>query len=698
VYVQASQAKIELRLKSERVPAIAAPSPDQQERSGSSLKIMACITVGASHAIHAEILSALSWLCAAIRHSPYPEVVFSSTTIETSKASAESRTIKVRLDKLQHLQAGTSCWHSLFPHSVIAKGFPIKRRRQGEGLEISLPDMALLSQSLTAVEFNGGLVFEGLRTLLIPMQELEDDDAIQWHFESKARQKSRGSTSVGNILSRTGILQWHREPQLHRLIHRRCFLGWVEKATVAMGTVDYPITNIRPSRIPESPNTRHVTSYAITLGTSGLGFATAEAEMARKRVAVPSRLTLAIDKDIYETFADDSDANILVYDAGRKTAWCLPQPSVVLYSLRAILKRRKFSLFEGNREVNLPYASPDSDGADAALTILKDSLKCRVRKHGSGNDVIEEPLSKTIRQVWQLFNTVRTGLESAALEFSKVGEGPPKTLRGVEFADFLHMSDLMPIKQVVVDQPWSHLTVDPATRVPVLICKGLGQPIVPESLDDLCTSWKTVPSGMNYLVLLGRAVQGFLEQNDDDEEGSYLAEKVQWMQEKLLIRNHATGHTKIFHMQRLRSVSTGVVSKQIRRRVEPYIDSCFVFSSHKSATRCSKPLGNNFGMESKKNPPTAPVLPPDTQVPDLPELSSQTSASTAKSFDLNSPKSESISSHESDDMGNQQEEVLVDLPNREDASPQKELHLCHRTLRRRHSRQDLRSPRRAYRE
>jgi hypothetical protein len=600
------------------------------------------MTITAVHSVHAKMISSLSWLCAAIRSSPYSKLVYSSTSIEISKESGDRRAIAIRLNELQPFQTGIACWHSLFPHGVIAKGFPIKGRRQGKGLEISVSDMALLSHSLSAVEFDGGLIFEGLRTLLIPMRELSDDDALQWHLESKSDQKSRYGRSVRSILSHSGILKWHKELQLRRLIQKRCFLGWVEKASVIMGAESYSSTKIQFSGLPLGPNVKRVTSYGLTVGTGGMGFVTAEAEASRERVAMPSLLTLPINKDIYDTFADEADASILVYDVGHKIAWCLPLPSVVLYVLCAVLKRRKYGLFEGDREITLPYADPSPAGSDAALKVLRDSLNYGFRKHMSENEVVETPLSEIVRRIWQSLNIVRTGLESANVDFERVGEGPPRILQGVEFTDVLIMSESISIKQVVVNEPWSHLTFNPATSLPVLFCKGLGQPIAPAVQSSLCSSWEVVPSGKNYLVLLGRAVQEFLKQNDHAGEGSYLVEKVQWLHDKVLVRKHTEGQHEIFHMQRLNSVSKVALDKEIYKKLEPYVDACFVFARHKSAARCSTPLSTKSSIGHKYNPDIKPEPVTSGHVPDLPKSTSQTSADT-ESFDLNGPASESSS-------------------------------------------------------
>jgi hypothetical protein len=94
--------------------------------------------------------------------------------------------VTIRAKILKLLEPTGACWHSLFPRAVIAEGFPVKERKQGVGLEISFADIAFLSGSLSIVEFDNRLDVNGLKSLLVPVAKLSDDDAFQWHFEPKA--------------------------------------------------------------------------------------------------------------------------------------------------------------------------------------------------------------------------------------------------------------------------------------------------------------------------------------------------------------------------------------------------------------------------------------------------------------------------------------------------------------------------------
>ena len=138
----------------------------------------ASITVLQIHSVHEQIITALSWISASIRHSPFVNLAYSHRLVFAGRSSSPIPTIAIQLAKLEEIRTDQPCWHPLLPHAVIAKGFPIRDRMSGKGLDISFADMALLSQSMSFTEYDNGLILEGLRSVLIPMKILFQDEAI----------------------------------------------------------------------------------------------------------------------------------------------------------------------------------------------------------------------------------------------------------------------------------------------------------------------------------------------------------------------------------------------------------------------------------------------------------------------------------------------------------------------------------------
>ncbi|KAH8650860.1 hypothetical protein BGZ60DRAFT_534047 [Tricladium varicosporioides] len=190
-----------------------------------------------------------------------------------------------------------------------------------------------------------------------------------------------------------------------------------------MGTDVHLSTTIRWSGSKKAPHIEHINIHFWNFGTSGGGFMTAGKAVTRERISMPSKFTFEIHKDIYDTFNDHEKAHVMVYDNGTKIAWYLPQTSVVLHIVYRIIQRRKYQLFDGEKPTTLRHLGADTTCAGAALHILKSSLDYRVFKHESKSEVVEECLSRTIKQVWHLLDTIRDKLWSVVDEFENVGKG-----------------------------------------------------------------------------------------------------------------------------------------------------------------------------------------------------------------------------------------------------------------------------------
>jgi len=310
--------------------------------------------------------SALSWISAAVRHSSYNVVAYSSTSISSKASIGASPSIAICLEELKPLQREGPCWYPLLPHAVIAKGFPIRERTVGKGLEISFADMTLLSQSMSFTEYSQGLVVEGLRSVLIPMERLLQDDAVQWHLEYKRHQKLPKKRSVSDILAGHRFSNWYKAQDSTKLTEKRCFLGWAEQVAVVIGTAEYSTTEIYYSGALPAPKKCNVKINRISMEASGFGLFGAKGSKSWHTTSVPSKITLELDKDIYDTLADEYLTRLIIYDTEGRISWLLPQPSVMLYMIHKIIARRRYQLFDSEKEVDFRFASPVADGAAEA--------------------------------------------------------------------------------------------------------------------------------------------------------------------------------------------------------------------------------------------------------------------------------------------------------------------------------------------
>lgn len=92
------------------------------------------MTARASYRLHSQIAKAVSWISVTFRVSDHSEVCRSYSTVIAAtimdkdtkwKVSKQlTKVIQVTLNPLERIKTPLTCWHSLFPHYVIACGLP----------------------------------------------------------------------------------------------------------------------------------------------------------------------------------------------------------------------------------------------------------------------------------------------------------------------------------------------------------------------------------------------------------------------------------------------------------------------------------------------------------------------------------------------------------------------------------------------
>ncbi|CZR67180.1 uncharacterized protein PAC_17079 [Phialocephala subalpina] len=538
----------------------------------------------ASYRLHSQIAAAASWLSAVLRVSPHQNVCKSHVSVKamcldasTEQEFAEhpKKVIQVTLSPLERITNPLTCWHSLFPHNVIAHGFAIRPRLQGRGLEISFANLAFASRCLSFVAYEDGLIAHGLKSVIIPITELKNDDAIQWHFESKVKQPSRKIASIPQILRLHGIDDWYRELDPKQLMDRRCFLGWVEKANVVIGTPGYAL-EVRPSRAQACPSVKHIQRYELTAGLSILSWATIQGTYVREPVSIPNAISTSQQNDLLDIINAATDDHAIIFDHDQETGWCLPQTSVVLQMAHSMITMNHYELYDGDLVVskNEPrfLAQPSSDGASAACIALKQSFGLKIRKQTAGPDIfVEEAFPTLLARIWHTISDIAVSLESAANKLHLVEDLTPKYILGVDLQEALKNKQSMGIRRVLVNQPWTHLTVENPV---VFFCRNFRAPIVPASIT--CKSWSSVPPQQNLLVAMGSAVRTFLDSRNDG-----LAEGLHWCASspKLIETHPKAGNASIRHIQKLQSKRKPVSNAKVRAAIQSYLQGAFIFGN-----------------------------------------------------------------------------------------------------------------------
>ncbi|RFU35538.1 hypothetical protein B7463_g774, partial [Scytalidium lignicola] len=487
---------------------------------GSLSESLALYKVIASYENQLLIALALFWLCTAVRSSD-----------QESKGQTELVSTK------------------LFTRYVIAQDFTIPNRKYGRGLEIPFMDMALLCGCLGFVEYKEGLVADWLNAILILRDELVEDDAFQWHYESKK------TLYLGTLKA-----------------------GWTEKATIMIGIAQhFNGTTISHSDTKRSSSVKYVKSYGWNLGGNvahmAFGFTVTKTPMSMPSFIQPSISNSIRDILTVEGNSGKGNHHVLVYDSDTHIGWYLPQACVVLQMAQLYLSQQKHQLVNAyGQEISLQFADPNGEDVGVqAAKILIQSLDFKIRT-SSPNDTDHTTSApgtckyidfrSTVERLWYLLDTVGSSLKENKPEYMKCSEIAPLGIHGVDFNELLEPkgpAKSISIRYLEVNQPWACLTNYQST---VIFCKNFGQAIIPASR-GLCNPWSKVPRGKKILAMTGQTIHYFLTRC---HEG--LAEELKWYTNENLIQVHREGVIEpVFHTQHLRVTPTAKFRKFINQKV-----------------------------------------------------------------------------------------------------------------------------------
>ena len=131
-----------------------------------------------------SVAQQFAWLTAVFRkphygQTSYSEVVFKEITKDARDGWKEFEIAPLGLRKVR--RSSKTCWLQLFENCVIAMGFPIPERSNGEkGIELPYELMTSQAGILFSKTYKGGLFLRGLSTLIYPTASWENHQSVQW--------------------------------------------------------------------------------------------------------------------------------------------------------------------------------------------------------------------------------------------------------------------------------------------------------------------------------------------------------------------------------------------------------------------------------------------------------------------------------------------------------------------------------------
>lgn len=356
-----------------------------------------------------SLIDAIVWVCAAVRVNPRRQTVSeSSSRLQASKANqllsidgGKSQALIYGLEPLtvcsdEDLGLQANCWIGLFTSGIVAY-WPLGRP-WGAGLSISFDMMVHLSGVENVFHLDGGIIFVGFTTALVPIAHDATTNSIQWHFEEV-------DTSSSELLKPSSLLavlgDWYRSQDINILRTSKCFVGWFARANILLGTRQL-VENPR-NKLKWSTETRehHQTVRRDGFEATGqLGFTVGPINTGLQLISTwqfHSNVQRFHRHEQYSTALRLGRENVaVIIDSDSKQVWLVPMLSLVLH-----LCHRYFQEVDsdGHMDNPLPFADPSPDGASEAARVLEASGD--VLAFGAAGD----PDAENLRQLFLRINT-----------------------------------------------------------------------------------------------------------------------------------------------------------------------------------------------------------------------------------------------------------------------------------------------------
>ncbi|CZR64828.1 uncharacterized protein PAC_14727 [Phialocephala subalpina] len=436
-----------------------------------------------------EVVQAIGWMAAALRTSSSEQVQYSELELSLPPSSAFIKAFLMTFKTVPLPEGEKSCWYPLFINPVIARGFPVPSRDNGEaGLEISVEMMAALGGARYAVEFEGGLLLKGLSAMFVPIKRYEG--SIQWHLIHNTAKNRLPYSEVKVRCPDRALLD---EVGHESLQSTRAFLGWWRTSKTYLGTDDFNYSaTTYSSAMPSSAVTKS--------SDGGMNFSKLLVRNQNMSIgAKDSRLFLSRAGPLEQIMQWAEMMPILLYDVGDKRGWFVRASDVILHMIQTRHRKRPFQI-EG-KAVRLTGSDPDLYDHAAERAILDmASVKLFQDDVNRAKDVY---LSDLVSDIWALLE----GLSEMQNPDDAIAENTGQIttdskLQGFEFMAVVDQKSPIRRKEATLEKSsggWQSLIHE--VNAVVLLAHGFGDLIRPTSPSfGLCPRWKVLPKDKGYMA------------------------------------------------------------------------------------------------------------------------------------------------------------------------------------------------------
>ena len=442
-----------------------------------------------------EVVQQVIWMGAAIRDSQFYAIqnsifsIFETNSFEINSDDLSSlRCIMVTFDQCDLLQEEQSCWLPIFTRAVIAHGFPVPGRENGEqGLEIPIEMMAALGGARHVTDYQGGLVLKGFSAMFVPLKRY--DQSIQWHLIKHRddhrilyRELSSGHPKRATV----------EEVSYQSLWNTRAFLGWWKSGETHLGTVGAAYNDIDWSSAGEA-------SRPARFSGANIGFQTMITGQLHFIMGAKDGRSHFSQKGPFQRIIQCAENTpVVLYDVEDHRAWLVPALSVMLHIVQT---RHHISPYKTRgQDITLTPVTPE-DGKCAATQAVE-ANKWR-QLYDQDNTVETNYYYKDA--ILDLWSQIERLMEKEDSLESGTGLALHGTMRsqiyGWEYMSLVHEKNYRRKEAAIAKTSGGWVDLINDIDALVLFATGLGDVIKPAAdLKNLCPLWRNLPKGKDYLA------------------------------------------------------------------------------------------------------------------------------------------------------------------------------------------------------
>ncbi|KAJ3523775.1 hypothetical protein NM208_g12324 [Fusarium decemcellulare] len=448
------------------------------------------IWVSGTETFITSVAQQIAWLVAAFQEKKdkpsYAYIGFANTS-KSNNSQVPMFDIDARLETLPQTDSTGSCWNTVIGPAVIITGFPLPDRDQDEqGLEVSVQVMAQLLGLPRAVTFEGGFVFKGRYTALVPVKKL--GPCVQWHIIDTYPDKLKWEDiDVCCPVRITG------EANMVSFPDGRSFFGWCPKVLEWLATAEYNYGLTRYSGACAPSQWAQIDK--IQLGFSQWATLTAEITLGRRDGYRCQR------PDDYEMLLKEAmNTHIILYDTEDRRATQTNAEDLILHVL--LHKRSQRNQDANCRGQDLEFANADRRALPTREVMVRNAEKIfGHRRPVSSSKAIASLFEQEVESLYATIDGLWAQEYKSTRSYSlKMKLDPRPSVHGWEYMDLVEDNGWMSPKSVTMDSKcgrWNEYARD--IQALVLFGAGFGDILTPVLPGTICPVLTSIPKGYSFL-------------------------------------------------------------------------------------------------------------------------------------------------------------------------------------------------------